>query len=452
MQSLLLIRGVIVNRHPLPITLFILRDGRIEHLHEHLKSGFEIELNLHPDDRIVAFDSRLDNYPGGRRHNNEKIIQHSERIAIFNTIVTSKPEYVISSKKCYDLSTQCFEWSMTMRGRPSQCYQNPEFMHNICPYTCGVCSDSILSDMSYFIFHYPEHKIPSIIRGAVQTIRAFFKDTVDIFQVNKSSAAVLLVIGLLLAFNIVFFETATKSSVDARIDTKVKVTMWDISVLAFTLGVCYGLKLFVSARDYMIPKWLGSFHRDFSRVGGETDMYMWLILAGILAYVYITTVVTFMMNENINTSDIAFFITIMASSVAAVLGFVYFVVGKSADSVIRWNHLWDYRKNAALAFIVVGSLIGTAFTPIQKVLRHVVTAENFGVLLIPNLFVLGGITCLSSFDPNIYADLIHTLDSNKIEALVLVFCGVILGLLYMKLIDMLASEDDTGQDEKVKVD
>ena len=454
-QSLLLIRGVIANRHPLPVDIFIIRDGRIEQLPEQIKSGFEIELNLHPNDRIVVFDSRLDNFPGGRRYNNEKIVQYSERIAIFDTIVSSETEYVIHPKRCYDLSTQCFEWSMTIRGRPSQCYQNPEFMHNICPYTCGVCSDSILSDVRYLLFHYPEHKLPFIIRGLVQIIRILVEDdTVDVFQIEKSSAAVFLVIGLLLAFNIVFFETATKSSTssDARNESNPKVTRWDISILILTLGICYGLRLFVSFRGYMVPKWLAGFHRDFSRVASETDMYIWLILGGILAYVYVTTVITFMMNENINTTDIIFFIAIMASSVVAVLSFVFLVVGKNSNTAIRWSHLWDYRKNAAFVFIALGSLVGASFTPFQRVLRHVIMAENFGVLMIPNLFVIGGIACLTNFDPNIYSDLTHTINSNKIAVLVLVFFGVILGLLYMKLIDMLASEDVTDNDEKVKVD
>ena len=126
------------------MTIFILRDDKIVHIHNHLATNFEIELSFHPGDRILVFDERLDNFPGGRRQHNDKILHHASRIAVLDTIVTSEREYEIPHTNCYDLSTQCYEWAMSRRGRKSQCHNNPEFMHHICPYTCEVCSEGML--------------------------------------------------------------------------------------------------------------------------------------------------------------------------------------------------------------------------------------------------------------------------------------------------------------------
>jgi hypothetical protein len=78
-------------------------------MHGKLNPGYEIELSFHPGDRILAFDYRLDNFPGARRQGNDKIIHHAQRIAILDTIVSSGTEYVIRFKRCYDLSAQCYE-------------------------------------------------------------------------------------------------------------------------------------------------------------------------------------------------------------------------------------------------------------------------------------------------------------------------------------------------------
>lgn len=442
MQSLLIVRGVVVNRHSLPVTIFVLRDGRIEYIQEKLNPQFELELQFHPGDQILAFDSRLDNFPGGRRYNNEKIVRHAQSIALFDTIVTSEKEYVIHSKRCYDLSTQCYEWSMSMRGQSSQCYQNPEFMHNICPKTCGVCSDGLMSDLSYYIFHYPEHKMPSFVVGLLRGTRVLLTDVAGVVEVSRTSAAVFLVLGLLLAFNLVFFQTATKtSSLPTAQGDETIMTFWDWLLLVLTLGVCYGQKVFVSTPRHMLPVGLRSFHADVNRVAGEPEIYIVLLIGGIIAHVYVKTVVEFLMKDNINNADIAYFMAVMIGSVAAAFYFVFFIRGKDTNNIIRWNHLLDYQKNAAFAFIFFGSLISTTLRPLKKLLKRVLTEDNIAIMLIPNVFIIGGIKYIASAE-DIYLDLLHTIQTNNVAVFVLVLSGMAGGIMYMKIIDILASDDD----------
>jgi hypothetical protein len=449
-QSLLVVRGVVVNHHSLPVTIFILRNGRIEYIQEKLNPQFELELGFHPGDQILAFDSRLDNFPGGRRYTNEKIVRHAQSIAILDTVVTSETEYVVHNRRCYDLSTQCYEWSMTMHGRSSQCYQNPEFMHNICPKACGVCSDGLLSDWRYYMFHFPEHKMPSFVVGFLRGLRMLLRNVGAIVEVSRTSAAVFLVLGLLMAFNLVFLEAATKTSRDTMHGEKeTAMTFWDYLLLVLALGVCYGLKLFVATPRHVLPVGLRSFHTDFTRVSGEPEIYIVLLIGGIIAHVYVRTVETFLMKDDVNSADIAYFMAVMIGSVAAALYFVFFIRGKDTDSVIRWNQLIDYQKNAAFTFMFLGSLTSMTLQPLKTLVKGVLMADNIAIMMIPNVFVIGGIKFLTAVDRSIHLDLLHTISKNKVAVFVLLLCGMMGGVLYMKLIDMIASGDEDPPKEKV---
>ena len=450
-QSLLQVRGVIVNRHSLPVTILILRDETIVHIHNHLASDFEIELSFHSGDRVLAFDSRLDNFPGGRRQHNDKILQHASSIAILDTTVTSNREYVILHKTCYDLSTQCYEWALSRRGRISQCHQNPEFMHQICPCTCEVCTDDMLSDAKYVLFHYPNHKMPLLLGGLIRVIRVFFDDMSAIVEVSLISVAVFLVFGFLLAFNIIFFGNATTSpgSIGSYKESKPILTTSDHLVLFSSISVCCGVKAFLSTQRNLIPLWLRTFHSDFTTVASDPELYVVLVIVGVILYVYAKTVVSFMMKDDVNNKDIAFFTSIVVLGVGAGLGFIVSIVKKDLDSTLQWSLLWNYRKNAAFAFVGLGILVGASFMPLQKLSKHI---DNIVVLVIPNLFVLGGIVCLSKFDQSIYSDLEHAAINHMILTFALVLCGMVVGLLYMKLIDFLASDADTNGVTKVKID
>lgn len=64
-ESMLVIRVTIVNRHSLPVELMVLRNGRIVHGRQSLPSTYEIAFSLQAGDRVVAFDARVDAYHPG---------------------------------------------------------------------------------------------------------------------------------------------------------------------------------------------------------------------------------------------------------------------------------------------------------------------------------------------------------------------------------------------------
>lgn len=454
-QSLLVIRGTIVNYHSLPVTIFILRHGKIEYTHDNLSPNYEIELNFHPGDRIFAFDARLDNYPGGRLYNYDKVIQRSESIAILDTIVSSNTEYIIRKKRCYDLSSQCHEWAFTPRGHPSQCEHYAEFMHHICAYTCGVCSEGILSDLTYALFHFPNLNVSSILGEAVHSFRVFLAGVKDIVDSRSYAVGVFLVLGLLLAFNIVFFQNAMKSSssVIARRGSEPAVdVVWDGLVLVLVPGICIALNLFISTPSQSVPVWLRSFHVDINRVSRDFDVYVVLLIVGLIGSGYVSVLATFMAKESIEGTDIAFLIAAAMLVIGSSLGYVYFIIGNSTASVIRWSHVWTYRKNAAVAFMFVGALIGVALLTLKRRLDPLLKVENLPVFLIPNVFVIGGVGCLSTIDDHFYSELIHVVSTNKSAACALVVLGMLGGFLYLKIIDKLTSEEVMKEDKKLKLD
>ena len=108
---------------------------------------------------------------------------------------------------------------------------------------------------------------------------------------------------------------------------------------------------------------------------------------------------------------------------------MFCIVKKDSDSILR----------AAFSFVALGSLVTASFTSLRKLSTHIDDID-IAILVIPNLFVLGGIVCLSEFDSRIYSDLELTVTIHRIVTLALVFCGMVGGLLYMKLIHMLAGD------------
>lgn len=419
-------------------------------MHDSLQPNFELELNFHPGDRILAFDARLDAYPGGGRYNNEKIIRHAESITILDTVVTSEMEYILPMKRCYDLSTQCYEWAMTSRGQMSQCDINPEFMHNICAFTCRVCDDGILSDLKYAVFHYPVHRMPSMLQGIIDLFRYCLGDLKDILEIRRNAAAFLLVMGLLIAFNLVFFQTSlvTKQMEQGSIS----VDMFDLWLLVEMVCLCIGFKIFMSIPNEWIPLALRRLHLEINQVAGQSDVLLALLVAGIVISIYVKTFVTFISNEDISNADIAYFALVVLASVAAYLWFMISVIGNNTATAIRWSHLWNYRKNAAFAFSLVGALLGIGLMALKRLARLLLNVENLPIIVISNVFVLAGMAYLATLDPHFYSDVVHIVSTSMGAALTLVFFGMSAGLLYMKAIDMLTEEEALKEPEKVKID
>lgn len=126
-------------------------------------SGYQQSyLSLHAGDRIFAFDTRLDTFPGATRASFHDVLVRAKEVLLLDVVVTTDTAFMIHTRHCVDLSTRCHGWTLTRRGSDNgQCALNPEFMHNICPYTCGVCNERRYWTLN--IFHRPLHMFPQCL-------------------------------------------------------------------------------------------------------------------------------------------------------------------------------------------------------------------------------------------------------------------------------------------------
>lgn len=451
-QNLLHIQVRIVNYHSLPVGIFVIgsNNRRVEHMHESLSSKYQLLMQINTGDRIIAYDTRIDSFPGGRKIN-EEIVRYAESVALLDTIVTSDEIYIVPPRRCYDLSSQCTEWKLTLKGMKSQCNKNQEFMHSICPLTCGVCTESFASDISYYAFHYPIHRVPQFLQRSVQGVRFFLDDITNIAKLRKNAAAAFFVVGVLLSLNIVLIKSALKSwrtnSTNGSDGSRLSFVL-DTMMLILFVGVCIGMKWMCSVSVFKVPPYLRSLHGDFNRIAQDSDVLSVLLAAGFIACAYFRALFSSVASGGMNAAKIGLFIALLLALGCGMLGSISFMMSTKMTSVIRWKHLWKYRKNAAVAFVVVGASFGVMILSIKRLLKPILKSSSTPLLLY-NIAVVGGVAGLSSIDKHFSNDLLHVINFRKNAAAAFCLLGVLTGKLAMKLIDKLSSEKPQPQ-QKVK--
>mmetsp|Transcript_33637 Transcript_33637/g.64570 ORF Transcript_33637/g.64570 Transcript_33637/m.64570 type:complete len:795 (-) Transcript_33637:160-2544(-) len=449
-KSLLALQNIlIINHHTLPIDVHILRDKTTIFYHQNLKSGYQLSLTtgskLRPGDRIIAYDSRIDSLPGSMRIL-EKLSDATNVYLLEEVVMKDDVAYVVESRRCVDLSTQCGDWMMSStpgNGGKKQCDLIPEFMHHVCPLSCGVCSETFFSSITYYIFHYPVHRLPMVIRPVVREGRIFVEDTRNIILLRKNAAAAFFVVGLLVAFNIVLFQTLTteKTRIHANRTNgygrsevsqhQMSQTMndslsglifaFDISMIIFTGSLVALTKWILSTPARKIPSWLKGFHGDFSRVAKDSDIFWVFLAVGVVASIYTKAFVGTISEKKMDVSNFAMFVAILLSISSCVLGVLSHMMTLDVSRVVRWKHLWKFRKNAAFTITALGFAGGLGVISFKRLIKN---AHNGALLpfLLFNTIVLGAVGALASWDH-------HFMQLRKNAAVAFVILGVFAGKL-----------------------
>ena len=97
------------------------------------------------------------------------------------------------------------------------------------------------------------------------------------------------------------------SSAGSYRESKSILTPSDRSVLVSSICICCGAKAFLSTRRNLIPRGLRTFHGDLTTVASDPELYAVLAIAGVVLYVYAKTVLSFIMKDDVNNKDTAFF-------------------------------------------------------------------------------------------------------------------------------------------------
>lgn len=361
--------------------------------------------------------------------------------------------YVVESKRCVDLSTQCGDWMMSStggNGGKTHCDLIPELMHHVCPLSCGVCSESFFSSIAYYIFHYPIHRLPMVIRPMVREGRIFVEDTRNIILLRKNAAAAFFVVGLLVAFNIVLFQTLTTEKLrihanrstgyghfdlsQQRRSPKLNDSLgrlifaFDISMIIFTGSLVAMMKWILSTPVRKIPSWLKGFHSDLSRVANDSDIFWVFLAVGVVASIYTKAFVGTISEKKMDVSNFAMFVAILLSISSCVLGVLSHMMTLDVSRLVRWKHLWKFRKNAAFTITALGFAGGLGVISFKRLIKN---AHN-GVLLpflLFNSIVLGAVGALASWDQHFMKDMQHVVQLRKNAAVAFVVLGVFAGKL-----------------------
>lgn len=455
-ESLHFIQVTVANLHSLPIDLFIMRNGQVIHRDHSLSPGFQQSyLSLHAGDRIFAFDERLDRFPGATRFNDK--IANTKGVLILDVVVgtSSDNTYRIKTRRCYDLSTQCHDWAVTPRGmNTGQCNLNPEFMHHVCPFSCGVCSEWLTSDISYLAFHRPMHTFPSLIRSGVRAGRSLVHDVGYISRLRKNAAAVFFAFGLLAAFSTVLFRPVTaaistsphnqlrkESKLDliSVLDQRLNIALDSISILMVaTMFAAFTWLTSLPADG--VPPWLRGIRGDLVGVSSFSDIFILLVTAGLIAGAFIPSIIRCIKSGDSDAERLIFFIFAVLMLVGATFTILAVVMSYNTLLLVQWRHLGRYHKNAASMVVIIGSFSGRGLVslhrlskPLRKQLEGFVTRLSFPAVL-SNIMILAAVCSVALWDPHFKADIMHVLKSSTNAAIAFATLGLVTGHFVVKLL------------------
>ncbi len=422
------------NRHALPVQVRILRHGRtiIYGDTSSLKPNYERAFALHVGDRIIAFDERLDTYPGAI-HNEDNIAMRTNGVLLVDVIVTSffsRESYTIPPRRCYDLSTQCHQWIVPLqRGKkqPQQqvCHIHPEFMHQICPYTCGVCTEQYTSDISYFAFHRPIHSFPVFLWGIVRFGRDLLVDIDDMVKQHTSVALALFAVGLLIALNIAASHKKSKLHPMSQFyltEVGTGGMILDVSLLLCSVAMTAWMVWITNITLAEVPSFLRRIHSEMVGVANFTDAFILIIAFGVIAGVYFRSFLSCSRRGNIDAENAIFFIL----SLLAIESCLILVAGFCLSSVNIY-HMWEHHREAVSTVVLVSAIVGVGLVSMERLIISPMIMRLPFLAFLCNLIVLSVVGCLALVDPQFADDFMIVIRSRKDTAVAAVLIGLVTG-------------------------
>ena len=442
-QSLLVIPTSIGNRHSLPVVLYIMRNGRVIHDDDVLNPNYQRTLSLHAGDHIYAYDQRLDTYMGSRtqQYIDKLTLSKAKGALLLDEIVTatsSAKTYTIYASQCYDLSTQCQTLTHTSRGMKNRnCDVNAEFYHNICPATCGVCSERITSGLEYVLFHRPIHTFPKLLHKVIRFGRYLADDVREMLELQKNSAFVFFVFGFLLAINILRWSNSSigesSKSKDSRDESSWDdPTLMEAAIVLVAVNACVAIKFFMTTPRLSLPFVLQKYHRDLDAVTSNSGVFLLLIGAGIVAGIY-TRIVFSSFGYN-NTADmimvIVLFILLGVKS-----GVVSLVMNSNKLLRIQYEYILMQNKHGAVAVALFGCIVGASLVSIWKLLVRLWKKKRWPItLVLSNVIALSAVGGIALTDPHFVGDIRHVLEMRKNAGFGFIVVGLLTGHLVLEII------------------
>jgi hypothetical protein len=444
-ESQLVMEVTVANRHSLSVDVRIVRSGQAIGSESSLKPNYQRTFSLHVGDRIFAFDERLDTFPGAIR--NDDKIGVTKGVLLLDVIVTAAHDsYSIPPSRCYDLSTQCHMWIAPLRrGKQTvgdQCHINPEFMHHVCPYSCGVCSDHFISDIAYLAFNRPIHSFPVLLQGIVRIGRDLLVDIIDLAMQNLTLAVALFAVGLLITLNIASSSKKSKSHPpNQHINGVSDVNSTAGTVLEFSLLLCAGamaawLSWITTITATAVPPFLRGIHSDLIGVANFPVVFILLLCVGALSGGHIRSILSYCIRGDANADSFVIFVTTpLTFALFTGLSLTFLSPNEIFDDT-PWYYVWNYHKGAAFIIVFIGAFDGIGLVSLERLIIWPLPLLAF----LCNWIVLVVVGSLSLQSPNFTDDLMNVIQLRKNAAVAFVLIGMVTGNIFGSNLDILDSD------------
>jgi hypothetical protein len=407
------------NHHHATVNIFLLTKGK-KRLLRALPPGYVLTHTLAVADQVFAVDERVGNYPGGSSTGND---HPTESVMLGKWTISSDGPILIKTKKCFDMSEFCPDW---LAGFGQQeCDRNPEFMHSICPVTCGVCSEGPASFLTYTLLHSPIYKWYKVLQVPIQFVRVFFADAAHVLEFRKNAAVAFVILGLLIGINMMgvakLFTTRHREVTTARSPLSKASRFMD---MLFLLGLnVAGYCFFAGAKN--VPAWVQVLKHDLDHIlEWHDEILLGLPMAGLVLSMMIQY---WLFQAPVTMGTLKSRAMHLAVSVLVAWLLAYLLISGHVTSyqANRWRHVWHFRKNIAFALLAAGTLLPSILGSIKRVVQKILPLEPVlwtSISAVPAVYVL-------SENSVFMQDVGHVIDLRKNVAFVFCFVGILLGMM-----------------------
>lgn len=441
-------RVTIVNHHHSRVNVFVVHDQSRPpregvRLLTTLRPNFAAPFTLNIGDKIVAVDTRVDSFPGAPKFETASLagsksptIQKFKppptpeswffrNSAILEEILVQRSEQIleIQESHCFDLSLKCEMWILFGKNAQvrSTCQEQPEFMHNICPASCGVCHRSYqtwIKKAFHAAVYLPIYRFPPWTHRWINLGRSIVEDLMNILALRRTVGFCFFLVGALLGLNCCVLPKFLMRSQSNR-ESQPKDILSIGAVLA-TIGFWCWL-YFISPNT--------SLRRDLHYVMmQQVDAICGLLGLGVAITFALYSLCAYFMKSPGTTSSLkakAWAVAVssaMFATCTAVLIVFAIKVDVEQTRSIRWRHLMQFRKNIAFAVLLSGVVLGQGFAPVAHQVKKLIVPAlvDVSAALVLCLFPL--------FDGHFDKDFHHVLHMRMNGAVPIVLAGMLVGL------------------------
>jgi hypothetical protein len=275
-------------------------------------------------------------------------------------------------------------------------------------------------------------------------------DIGNVSRLRKNAAAAFFAFGLLVAFSVVLFRSASVaaarsgttshsrpnerpneiSKIDLISDLNQRLNLALDSILILMTAILFATFTWMTTTPAeRLPAWLRGFRGDLIGVSRFSDIFITLLISGVIAGVYTRSLIRCIQSRDLDAEGLMFFIFTFLSLVGAMLTVLSVVMSYNTLLLVQWRHLWRYHKNAASVVVIIGAFAGVGFVSVHRLskpLQNFVTRLSFPAVL-SYVMILAAVGSLAFWDPHFKADIMHVLQLSTNAAIAFVVFGLVTG-------------------------